>query len=149
MAIASIMSVVAFSAVALGFSTGIFSLPDTEKSFNEEFNLKYGQTVTIKDSPLSIHFTDVPEDSRCPTDVDCFWEGRVTVTLEIKIDGEIKGTYNLTPAANPTNQLDIGDGIKIYSIELLDVLPLPVVDQQTPLSDYVIRLVVKWSYKPD
>ncbi len=30
-----------------------------------------------------ITFLDVVEDSRCPANVDCVWQGRVTVELEI------------------------------------------------------------------
>jgi len=45
------------------------------------FKAKYGETIT-KDEVL-IKLIDVLEDSRCPTGVDCFWEGQVRLTVQI------------------------------------------------------------------
>lgn len=55
----------------------------------EEFDLDIGQWVKIKGEKLEIKFAEVVEDSRCPKDVTCVWQGRVSLTLEITDDGHL------------------------------------------------------------
>ncbi len=53
----------------------------------EEFSLRIGQSVAITGEDLEIRFVEVSEDSRCPKDVTCVWEGRVSTVVEISTDG--------------------------------------------------------------
>jgi len=51
---------------------------------NEEFTLAPGQTATVNDAKVSVTFESVSEDSRCPVDVTCVWEGDAVVVLKVK-----------------------------------------------------------------
>ena len=44
-----------------------------------------GETVSIGD--LYITFSEVIEDSRCPTGVECIWAGKAKVKIEVSDDG--------------------------------------------------------------
>ncbi|MEV5827339.1 hypothetical protein AB0L25_17345 [Spirillospora sp. NPDC052242] len=52
----------------------------------EEFTLAPGGAARTADG-FAVRFTGVPEDSRCPQEVDCAWEGDATVTVEITAAG--------------------------------------------------------------
>ena len=40
---------------------------------NQNFVLRVGQEVLVAEQKLSVKFVSVPEDSRCPTGVNCIW----------------------------------------------------------------------------
>ena len=48
----------------------------------EEFSLALGEKIEIKSENLTLHFQSVPEDYRCPTQVDCESEGQAIVVIE-------------------------------------------------------------------
>jgi len=54
-----------------------------QAGLGEEFSLSVGESVEIAGEDLSITFEDVIEDSRCPKDVECIWEGRAVIALRI------------------------------------------------------------------
>ncbi|MCV0411226.1 hypothetical protein [Nitrosopumilus sp.] len=80
---------------------GIFALvliPVATKSSAEEIKIKFGETVHYED--LDMYFYDV-EDSRCPLDVTCLWEGKVSAMIHTsnqthKIGGGFEIGYPLT-----------------------------------------------------
>lgn len=48
-----------------------------------------GQSVVIGDTTLK--FVEVLEDSRCPKNVTCIWQGRVRISVEVSLrDGSVK-----------------------------------------------------------
>ncbi len=53
----------------------------------EEFSLHIGESIVIAGEDLRIKFVKMSEDSRCPKDVTCVWEGRVSAVVEITTDG--------------------------------------------------------------
>jgi hypothetical protein len=55
---------------------------------NEEFTLSPGQTATVNGTNVRLTFDRVSEDSRCPTDVTCIWEGDAVVVLKVKVEAE-------------------------------------------------------------
>ena len=46
-------------------------------------SIQYGQDLVVPGTVLRMSFSDVLEDSRCPTDVVCVWEGNARVELGI------------------------------------------------------------------
>ena len=44
-------------------------------SLGQEFSLRIGRKVTLRDTELKIRFVSVIEDSRCPKGVNCVWQG--------------------------------------------------------------------------
>jgi hypothetical protein len=53
---------------------------------NEEFTLAPGQTATVTEAKISLTFERVTEDSRCPVDVTCIWEGDAVVLVKVKTE---------------------------------------------------------------
>ena len=101
--------------------------PITE-SFAEEISVKIDQTVSYEN--LKFYFYDV-EDSRCPSDVTCVWEGNVLAMIQI---------------SNQTHKIDGPHGLNTpltffepYKIILLDVSPIPI---STEKPDYIATLNV-------
>jgi hypothetical protein len=49
----------------------------------ESFILAPGEEVSNKDANLSVSFAEILEDSRCPKNTNCVWEGQAKVKLMI------------------------------------------------------------------
>jgi hypothetical protein len=106
------------------------------------FQLDLGQTIQV--GSLRIRFQGVIEDSRCPEDVTCVWQGRVTVAIEVWeevgawSDRFSVETYQLTLGVDPAaERLAAGHLIRLES-----VLPVPRTDRKLDPADYVITLRV-------
>src|ERR1700750_3052405 len=57
-----------------------------EFSLNEAFPLGGGQEGLNPGDKLRVRFTDVLEDSRCPTQVACFWTGQARIAVAVQPD---------------------------------------------------------------
>ena len=98
------------------------------QSFAEEIKIKIEESVSYEDLNLIVY--DV-EDSRCPLDVTCVWEGKVSARIQ---------------ASNQTHKmgapLEIGfpfTYITPYTITLIDVTPHPI---STEKPDYTAILEI-------
>jgi hypothetical protein len=49
-----------------------------------DFDLVTGETARVSGSFVNITFTGVREDSRCPADVQCVWQGNAAVRLALR-----------------------------------------------------------------
>ena len=67
-------------------SNYIFSQEESVTSPQIAIRVHLGETVKLDD--VSITFSEILEDSRCPTNVDCIWAGRAHVVLIVKEEGE-------------------------------------------------------------
>ena len=54
-------------------------------NLNEEFTLDYNKSAIVKIEGVEykIKFTNLEEDSRCPPDVYCAWQGQVAVKINL------------------------------------------------------------------
>lgn len=59
----------------------------TAVSPGTEFQLAPGETAAVRETPLTITFRSVAEDSRCPIDVVCIRAGNARVRLEVRENG--------------------------------------------------------------
>jgi hypothetical protein len=108
---------------------------------NQNFVLRVGQEVLVADQKLTVKFVSVPEDSRCPTGVNCIWAGNVRVQLQVtKAKSKpSKVELSLNPRDFPDGEAaDCGD----YKLKLVKVDPYPVADQQLKPGDYTATLSV-------
>lgn len=87
-----------------------------EIELDEPFMIKLHQTLSVDN--LDITFLRI-DDSRCPSDVTCIWEGRASVALRIYNQTQYH-TVTLTTGENTTLYADS------YEINLVDILPYPV-----------------------
>lgn len=97
--------------------------------------LKYGEETVINEI-IKIKFKGVTEDSRCPTDVVCIWEGNAAAELEILTPDE-----NITEVLN-SNVLPQSIWVSGIMIELTDVSPYTSTQIKINPEDYIITLKV-------
>ena len=113
---------------------------DLSTELGTEFQLKIGQTASIESKNIKLRFLNVTEDSRCPADVVCVWEGQVTVLLNVMHNEQDLGDFDLTIRGGDENlAAKTFDG---YSVKLMKVDPYPFASQPTELTDYVATLLV-------
>jgi len=111
-----------------------------ENVFEQYISLDFGETSTIEQGGFDIEFIDLVEESRCPSNLDCIWEGRAVVSLaltnvetinvELATENNIDGTSKLTTIYNN------------FLIELLTINPQPINDVLVPKEEYVVILEV-------
>jgi hypothetical protein len=108
---------------------------------NRSVQIRYGQEVLVPGYNFKIKFVAVPEDSRCPTGVNCIWAGNVRVLLHVaKAKSKpVKVELDLNPRDSPHGQTaNYGN----YKLKLLGVDPYPVDGQQRAAKDYTVTLDV-------
>jgi hypothetical protein len=113
-----------------------------EFSLNDAFTFGGGQGGQIPSEKLRVRFADVLEDSRCPTQVDCFWSGQTRIAVSVQPDGSGATTvvFNTNPAPGQTLKLaTVGQ----YTIELQSLDPYPQAPEPITFEDYRATLVVR------
>lgn len=109
-------------------------------TLNTPFYLKYGKTAYLPSENIEIKFSKVIQDSRCPSNVTCIWQGQVIIELDIIKNGKQVSTLMLTliPGSDalPIQFLDK------YTVTLKEVSPYPQSEQTIALKDYIVKIVV-------
>lgn len=70
---------------------------------------------------------EVLEDSRCPSDVQCIWAGRLRISARIEL-----GSRDETRELTQGEPVQLADG----TLELFEVFPYPTTDQPVAAEDY-------------
>ncbi|UUO03421.1 hypothetical protein M4D79_10565 [Mycolicibacterium novocastrense] len=113
-----------------------------EAGLDRPFVLAGGQQAEIVGEPLRLRFIEIPEDSRCPTEVECFWTGqaRIVVVVDDERSGEQTVEFNTNSAPGQNRQtVQVGD----YALALQALDPYPRTPEDVPpLSDYRATLLV-------
>lgn len=130
--IATVVLCFSFQSSAFGSSIPIILTGD-----ELSINLKIGETVDIT-SDFQITLINILDDSRCPSDVTCIWEGTVSAEINLIKDGE--GHKYVIP-------IGLADGMESQLIDdfyvmLYDVTPYPISTRQIESSEYVATLIV-------
>ena len=79
-----------------------------------------GETVTFKKATVT--FLKVVEDSRCPLDVNCIWEGQATVLVEVIETGKEPKQVELLYGKRKNEQVFSSEG---YSLKGISLSPYP------------------------
>jgi hypothetical protein len=114
-----------------------------EFAVGQEFSLSGGQEATIVGENLRLRFTEVLEDSRCPTEVECFWTGQARIAVAVEPTGASPTTVEFNPNPAP------GQGIMTvqvfdHTVSLKSLEPYPrTPDDAMALEDYRATLVVQ------
>lgn len=102
------------------------------------FTIKPGEIASVMGEKLTVQFTAVPEDSRCPEDVECVWSGNARVGVRlIKTDaGEqaVELNTHLDPQAADYQS---------YRISLVALDPQPVSDGTIKDTAYRATLLIE------
>jgi hypothetical protein len=112
-----------------------------EFTLNEAFTLAGGQEAVIPSEKLRVRFAEVLEDSRCPTQVECFWTGQARIAISVHPDGSATEVeFNTNPAPGQTVTVaDVGQ----YSVELQSLDPYPQTPDAIAFKDYRATLLVR------
>ena len=112
---------------------------DPNPTLGTPFNVRAGDQTTLTSERLTLAFTQMTEDSRCPTPIMCLVAGSVTVGIDADRPPDMGGTFALS----------IGDGGSAtvtyagYDVRLVGVSPYPEVGRPpTPPDDYCVQLTV-------
>jgi hypothetical protein len=109
-------------------------------NFGNQFNLKTNQSAIINSGEVKVTFIEVTEDSRCPSDLNCFWAGQIQVSVNILENGHDLGTLHLV---NNASRKDLSiKKINKHLIEFIKAKPYPKSNQEIEFSDYIITLAV-------
>jgi hypothetical protein len=114
----------------------------------QPFTLKVGNQVRVahpkaKDR-LEIRFLRVSEDSRCPSDVVCVWEGNAQIQLELALEGRGKTVIALNSALKPQEAIFAAFRIKLLSLE-----PYPKSTRPIHPRKYRAKLIVEDANSPE
>ena len=104
---------------------------------NEPLRLAFGRSATGGDVRLT--FVDVTEDSRCPADVTCVWEGNAAVLFRVTSGGStIDVVLNTTDRPGHARTASAFG----HTIELTELQPAPRTDPPLRKEEYVALLRV-------
>lgn len=99
-----------------------------------QFHLRPNQTASEPNN-IDIKFLNVTDDSRCPSDVTCIWQGKSTITVNVVKSGQNVGNFSLTSGLGDKNAtVQISNG---YFLQLTKIEPYPKSGTKILLSDYV------------
>jgi hypothetical protein len=104
---------------------------DSDEEWPSERPVAYGDSVTLPDGAV-FRFAGVVEDSRCPADAMCIWQGRVVVALALD-DARFKIAFLGEAAAT-----EVGG----YVVTVHEVQPYPLASQPTDVEDYVVTVTI-------
>lgn len=113
--------------------------PTDIAELNLPFKLAMGKTAKISSTDLQFQFSDVTEDSRCPTGLACIWAGQVSTVIDVIRAGKHSETITLTSP----NSYPIVHELSGYKLEFLGVQPYPVFDTGTVIKKQDYRTILR------
>jgi hypothetical protein len=102
-----------------------------------EFTLRVGQSAVVDGTGLRLVLAKVTQDSRCPVDVQCVWEGDAAVSVEID-DRSAPTSYELHTSGRYPREVTHG----AYRVTLVRLDPAPRSSAPVSPSDYLATLSV-------
>lgn len=114
-----------------------------EVDLGQEFLLPIGQEAQITGENLRISFDDVSEDSRCPLNVTCFWEGRASSLVRLTYDDIAYSIALIEPGLTEHAAYMFRD----YSITF-HLKPYPGEVDNISKEDYHLQLTVSKQERP-
>lgn len=120
------------------FGVGCNPPEDNTPGLGDKFVLPIGQTASIEDEPITIKFVQIIGDSRCPTGVQCVWQGEVSCKLQITYHKALFTKVITQPGLTREPALD---DFADYQLQF-NVLPYPVEGERIKTGDYRLEMVV-------
>ena len=113
--------------------------------------LKEGQNIFLKDQKMNVTFKKITEDSRCPKDVNCIWEGVASAEIELMGVATSPRTFTISTQENASrgfHKTIVFDGVAVI---LAEVSPYPTQsqNQKTMQGNYKIGLIFKKATEED
>lgn len=134
--------------VSVLFILGVFvffacnnKLKIDSNAFNleEPFQLRVTETAKMTNGNLQLSLTGIPEDSRCPEDVNCIWEGQIRLFIDAAIP-EKKESIEYKIEKSKMGKVD--HTFQNYNILVQDVQPLTQSGVRISKENYIVTLKV-------
>jgi hypothetical protein len=111
----------------------------------QEFTLTLGESIGMSGKQAIIEFSKVIEDSRCPMNARCIWEGNAKIALEIKEfsaadgKGKVLEVLGSTIELNTSSRFPTRQKVSDFTLELIRLEPTPMAGAQT--TGYAVTLI--------
>jgi hypothetical protein len=111
----------------------------SEAVLERDFKIKYGQELTVKDQDLKVTFASLRDDSRCPANATCVWEGDATILISVR-----QANTEESPLELHTNRRFTQEGkYQQYVIRLVALDPYPSTNLEKQRRDYIATLHIR------
>ncbi|RFN59069.1 hypothetical protein [Marixanthomonas ophiurae] len=127
----------------LTISTTVFSQQNVDKPIKvPKIAMKIALGETVKTNGHSITFLEVLEDSRCPINVTCIWEGRVKVKVKVEAEGVDAKTEKLIFGATKSgeNKNHTFFSSETIKLEGMKVMPYPNTEKEKIDNGYTLLI---------
>jgi hypothetical protein len=104
-----------------------------------QYVIKYGQETAIAGKNMTVKFTAVLEDSRCPEGIQCVWEGNARIKLSATKAGENAASLEL----NTSDRFAVEAQYLDCTITLIDLRPYPKAAEQISIQDYAAIVEIR------
>jgi hypothetical protein len=105
---------------------------------DQAVEVRAGVTVEVSGEPITLTFERVTEDSRCPTGVNCVWEGDAVVRLRAEAPQAERAVLDLHTHATRLREASY----RGYLVRLTQLAPWPKDGSRTSPDQYVATIVV-------
>ncbi len=127
---------VVFIVASSACATGSTASDVAEITPGEPFRLGVGEEMRLSSEDLTVRFSGVAGDSRCPTGVNCVWAGDAAVEVRLtQGDEETAVTLHTHGGKFPREAAAFG-----CTLRLEDVEPYPSTKRKIVPEDYVATL---------
>lgn len=103
----------------------------------ETARVQVNREKRLPKSKLSIRFTELIEDSRCPTGTNCVWAGNAKIRISVRRSGRSAQSFELE-----TNGAGNSVNYQGYKITLTALTPHPAINIRINRNGYVATLAV-------
>jgi hypothetical protein len=131
------VAVLLFALAACGGSANDVAAPEASQVYSDTLVLAPGQEVPI-DAAFRVAFFEVSSDSRCASDVLCFWAGDAAVEIGLTVGTGPTHPFTLHTLAYPPASADYGG----YRVTLAELTPYPISTRRIQPDEYRARLLV-------
>lgn len=103
-------------------------------------SLHIGETANVGD--VSLTFTGIADDSRCPSRVTCVWAGAAEALIKVGVAGQASEETDLVIHGQNQESVQSHTQVGGYTIRLIALDPYPVDPEPIPAEQYVATFVV-------
>ena len=103
----------------------------TQTSDDNTITIGINEKTTIPNSKISLEFKEIVEDSRCPVDVTCVWEGIAIVNMDAT-NGNQKTNFQISNQNLEDKNITRSISVSGYKITWQQLKPQPGGKEETP-----------------
>ncbi|MBN2805103.1 MAG: hypothetical protein JXR22_00450 [Prolixibacteraceae bacterium] len=116
------------------------SLNSETKSLELKQKLELKVNECVSNNSLSLCVDSVYNDSRCPMDVICVWQGNAAVAISFTLNGSV---HQLTLNTGNTPSFPSDTTLQQFKISLNELAPYPISSSTIEQEDYRVSLKVE------